>query len=320
VDIEDLKSSLEQAPKMQQQLRFGIITLQNLPWSELAEQWQYIEQLGFDSAWVADHFVNPYRPGQDWFDGWTTLAALAATTHRIRVGTLVSSITLHNPAFLARRALTVDHISSGRLELGIGAGGATLDHTMMGGAVWPAQERARRFREFVEIVDLMLSNERTSFKGAYYRVNEAIMRPAPIQKPRPPLALAAHGTTALKVVAEYADSWVSFGGFDTSAREALDLTRHRGEILDEYCAEVGRDPNSISRSFLVGFTPDTPFDSLQAFHEFIGRYREAGINEFTFYWMSGDDHPNVAGQTQGRRITDRKTLELIATEALPLLR
>jgi alkanesulfonate monooxygenase SsuD/methylene tetrahydromethanopterin reductase-like flavin-dependent oxidoreductase (luciferase family) len=299
---------------MGRKLRFGIITLQNLPWPELADGWRYLDELGFDSAWVADHFVNPYKPAQPWYEAWSTLAGLAASTTRIRVGTLVTSIALHNPAILARQALTVDHISRGRLDLGIGAGGATLDHTMPGGTVWPAEERSRRFREFVEIVDLMLSNERTSFKGAYYRVNEAIMRPGPIQKPRPRLALAAHGPAALRVVAEYADSWVSFGGFDLSSQEALDLTRRRGKMLDDHCAALGR-------SFLAGFTPDTPFDSIDAFSEFVGRYEEAGIEEFIFYWMSGEDHPRVAGhEMQGRRLTNRKTLELIATRAIPGLR
>src|SRR5215210_1654716 len=109
---------------MSRQARFGIITIQNAPWATMVERWQHIEALGFDSVWVADHYVNPYQPTQPWFDGWTLLTALATQTTTIRLGALVTNITLHNPAVLARRALTVDHISNGRLEVGLGSGGA----------------------------------------------------------------------------------------------------------------------------------------------------------------------------------------------------
>src|SRR5207249_7573886 len=102
---------------MPHQLRFGIITLQNAPWPTMVERWQHIEGLGFDSLWLADHFVNSYQPSQFWLEAWTLLSALAAQTSRIRIGTLVTPVGLRNPAVLARQALTVDHISNGRLAL-----------------------------------------------------------------------------------------------------------------------------------------------------------------------------------------------------------
>ena len=141
-------------------LRFGIMVLQNLPYPEMVEHCQHLESLGVDSVWIGDHFVDPYVPAGYWFEAWTLLAALAAVTRRIRLGTLVASITLRNPALLARQAMTIDHISNGRLELGIGAGRAPLDHSMTSIPNWETPERARRFRECVEIVDQMLRNPR----------------------------------------------------------------------------------------------------------------------------------------------------------------
>src|SRR3954467_5777211 len=196
---------------MAQQLRFGIITLQKEPWPTMVERWQRIEALGFDHVWLADHFLNPYNPPQFWLEAWTLLTGLAAQTSRIRIGTLVTPIGLRNPAVLARQALTVDHISNGRLELGLGTGVADdTSYSMIGLPEWGPAERVGHFREAVEIIDLMLSNETTNYQGKYYQINGAVMRPAPIQQPRPPFTLAALGPTMLKIAARYADRWNTY--------------------------------------------------------------------------------------------------------------
>ena len=257
-------------------IRFGIMLIQNLPYPEMVKHCQHIESLGFDSVWVGDHFVDPYVPAGYWFEAFTLLAGLAAETKRVRLGTLVASITLRNPAILARQAMTIDHISNGRFELGIGAGRAPLDHSMTSIPTWEIPERARRFRECVEIVDQMLRNPTTAYNGQHYQIKDAVMNPMPIQQPRPPLTLAAHGPTTLKVTAALADSWNSFGKFGASTEEATALTRERNQMLDEYCAKIGRNPQTIRRSILSGMTTDKPFASLQAFHDYVGRYQEVG--------------------------------------------
>ena len=159
------------------------LRLQNYPWPAIVEHVQRYEALGLDSLWVADHFVNPWDPSEPWLEGWTLLAGLAAQTSRIRLGPLVAHVTYRNPALLARQALTVDHLSGGRLELGLGAGASGHDAATTGVAWWPPAERVQRFREAVELVDRLLRDEVTSYEGRYYRVRDTWMRPGPLQPP-----------------------------------------------------------------------------------------------------------------------------------------
>ncbi len=302
---------------MSQPLRFGILILQTFPYQEQVERWKMVEALGFDSVWTADHYVDPYLPQALWFDGWSLLAAMAAVTSRIHIGTLVTSITLRNPAILAKQAMTVDHISDGRLILGIGAGRAPLDHSMTGTMTWEAAERARRFREFVELTHHVLTHAVTTYDGQYYRVKEAIMNPAPVQKPRPRLMLAAHGDSTLKLTARLADTWNTFLKFNATPDEALALAQEHNRKLDEYCTRAGRPPTTLSRSLLCGLTQDHLFASREAFRAYIGRYRATGIDEFMFYWTSEEPHP-VFPNLHQTTIPNQATLEWVAEEIAAL--
>jgi len=275
--------------QMSHELRFGVLTLQHLPWEEEVKRWLKIESLGFDSVWLADHFVNYANPSEPWFESWTLLSALAAITTRIRIGTLVTSIPLRNPAVLARQALTVDHISNGRLELGLGAGASGISdpvYKMTGIEDWSAPERVARFREQVEIIDRLLRNKVSSYSGQFYRLEGTVMAPDTVQKPRPPITVAAMGKSMLKIAARYADSWNSVGDvFGAPPEVVVERTRKRCELLDRYCAEIGRDPRSILRSLLVfGSEAETAFASEDNFVEIVDRYTAIGINELIFYY------------------------------------
>src|SRR6478672_8631947 len=177
---------------MSQTLRFGICTDQNLPWPLLVERWQLFERLGFDSVWDCDHYIQPSRPTGPYFEAWTLLAGLAARTERIRLGVLVSSNTFRHPALLAKEAVTVDHVSNGRLEVGLGAGWYVPEHTMYGLDFPDPAGLVERFGEAVELVERLLRQEVVSYDGKHYRLTDAIFRPAAIQRPRPPLTLGAH--------------------------------------------------------------------------------------------------------------------------------
>ena len=259
---------------MPQPLRFGICTDQNMDWPATVERWRYLESLGFDSLWDCDHLVQPSRPDGPYHEGWTLLAGLAAVIERVRIGVLVSSNTFRHPALLAKEAATVDHISNGRLELGLGAGWYVPEHTMFGLEFPEPPELVSRFREAVEIIDRLLRNEYTTYQGEHYQLEEAAFRPRPVQQPRPPLTIGAKKRKMLRITAEYADRWNSSG--------TVDELRERNEMLNEQCAEIGRDPDEIIRSLYgwAAIMPDDPWESVDAFQDVIGRYREAGINEF----------------------------------------
>jgi alkanesulfonate monooxygenase SsuD/methylene tetrahydromethanopterin reductase-like flavin-dependent oxidoreductase (luciferase family) len=252
-------------------LKFGVMTLPTAPWPELVRRWTKLDSLGFETIWVPDHILG-VRAGGHWYEGWASLAGVAGATRRARIGTLVSPITFHNPARLAKAAVTIDHMSGGRLELGIGAGGSPADQELAGLPPWPLRERARRLRAFVERLDALLADER--------------LRPEPLQA-RIPLTIGGTGRTALELAARYATRWSSSGGErGTQPDEAAAAAREQVSVLDALCADRGRDPADVTRSILVGhpLTGETPWRSEGAFRETVDRWRTAGMTEVVVYY------------------------------------
>jgi alkanesulfonate monooxygenase SsuD/methylene tetrahydromethanopterin reductase-like flavin-dependent oxidoreductase (luciferase family) len=260
-------------------LRFGIQNPQWQTWPEMVERWRRCEELGFDSLWIPDHLVPPFNPEGPLLEAWSVLAGMAGITSRARLGVLVSCNTFRPPALLAKMAATLDQMSNGRLELGIGAGWFEPEHRMFGIPLPEKKELVDRFRESVEIVDLLLRSDGTpvSYDGTYHRLADAPFRPAPVQRPRPPLVLGAHGPRMMRVVARYAETWSTVG--------VVAELRPKLASLEAACAEVGRDPATIVRSVLYvppQMPSERPWDSLAAFVDYVGRYRELGMTEFVF--------------------------------------
>lgn len=296
--------------------QFGIITLPSVSWTATVERWSHLERLGLDSAWLPDHFVNPRGAIGDWFEAWTLLAALASRVPRLRIGTLVTTMTLRSPAVLARQALTVDHVSGGRLTLGMGAGGAMMDHTMTGIEPWPRPERLERFGEYMTVLDQLLRQERTSYNGRFYRITEASMAPPPVQQPRVPLMIGGNSRAVLRITGAVADIWNTNGTRDSTPEDAHRKTRARSAVLDAYCVESGRSPAAVARSFMAGQTKDPYLASRDAFVDFVGRYRALGFSEFILFWLR-DPNPDYPLYSW---ITDAAMMERVATDWIPAAR
>ncbi len=312
--------------KATNELSFGLcVSAQFVPFPEAVEQCQFAEELGYDSIWVGDHFHNRFRESDPWFDPWTILAALAARTSKIRLGTLVSNFIYRNPALMAKVAHSVDFISNGRLDLGLGTGVYKEDHTMAGVDFWSPKERVERFQEAVHIVDQMLRNDVTTFEGKYYQVYDAVLNPETIQKPRTPITIAAFSNKMMRITAEYANKWNTIAysvinfrtGIPPTAEEALAETKRQSDLLDRHCKSIGRDPSEIRRSLLTGWMPDTPTESVDDFIEFVEKYHKIGISDFIFYWLT-DDYRDLAGERI--RMLDTGMVERIAQDGIPKLR
>jgi alkanesulfonate monooxygenase SsuD/methylene tetrahydromethanopterin reductase-like flavin-dependent oxidoreductase (luciferase family) len=245
-------------------MRFGVVVIPFEPWEQVVGWAREVEALGLDSLWLPDHLVNPVG-SKPFYEGWTTLGALAQTTSRIRIGTIVSSIVFREPQLLAKQAIAVDHVSGGRVEVGIGAG-SERDNEAVGLRPWTPRERSDRLRGFVEELDgLLQGDERRGF---------------PLQRPRPPLTIAAWSPRNIRLAAERAERWNTMGGYGLSADEGL-----RAAASQLAALEAATD-RPVVRSFLHGYrwVAETPFASVEAFTAFAERYREAGFDELLFYY------------------------------------
>lgn len=290
-------------------MRFGIVTLQDAPWPELVARWRLVESLGFDHVWVADHLYMPGRPRGPWLDGWTCLAAMAVETSSIRIGTLVTNATIREPTVVAKAAVTVDNISNGRLNLGLGAGGDFQgDLDMLGVDALRPGKRVERFAEFVEFLDLMLRNEESSFEGSYFRAAKAIVRPGPVQQPRPPILVGGTGPKMIGIAARFADVFNHTRDyFGQPQDELVELFRKRNGVLDDACARLGRDPATVVRSMLVEPRPN-PWTSVDTFTAVVERFHAAGIDDFVFNWPWDDVDSSIG------------VMQVVARDVLPQLR
>jgi F420-dependent oxidoreductase-like protein len=202
------------------------------------------ERLGYHSVWLDDHLMFGKRPI---LECWTTLATLSSLTTRIRLGSMVLCSSFRNPALLAKMTATLDVISGGRLEFGIGAGVQKEEHIAYGIPFPEARIRIERMKDAVEIIKKMWTEKKASYKGKHYEINEAICEPKPVQKPHPPITIGGSGEKlTLKVTAQYADR------YDFGYLPSLELYKHKLEVLENYCRAVGRDPQEIEKSCWPG--------------------------------------------------------------------
>jgi alkanesulfonate monooxygenase SsuD/methylene tetrahydromethanopterin reductase-like flavin-dependent oxidoreductase (luciferase family) len=293
-------------------LRFHVLLLPNGDWAELKTRVLWLEQLGVEVAALADHVVDWTNPTVPWLETWSALPALAEATRTIRLSTVVSQIPLRNPAMLARQLFTLDHISGGRIELGLGTG-LTIDpsSSMIGVPNWESRERVERFGEYVELISRLFSEEVTTYQGRYYQTEGAV-RHRPLQTPRPPLLVAALGRRMMRHAARYADIWNSLS-FLPSFDEQLAETRARCEAIDAACDAIGREPSTLRRSYTMFDTQARSkggainyYESRELFIDQVSRLAELGISDVGLYYPL--DPAQLAA------------FETIASEVLPGLR
>lgn len=268
-------------------MRFGFWPGPNNSWNDTLALAKHAEAGGWHSVWYADHFM----PNQEDTSGptsecWTTLAGLAASVPRVRVGALVSGNTYRHPAVLAKMAANVDNISGGRCVLGLGAGWQENEHKAYGIEFSTLGGRMSRFEEACQVISGLFSNEKTNFAGKHYQLTDAPLAPKPVQSPLPLLIGGGGEQRTLRIAAKYANEWNVWG--------TPEVLAHKGAILNRYCEEVGRDPKSIAHSAqgMLTFTDDAAvLERMKAsgrpviggdgpgIRALVEQYAEAGVDE-----------------------------------------
>jgi F420-dependent oxidoreductase-like protein len=233
-------------------MRFAFKTApQHTTWPDMLAVWKEADDIEiFESGWTFDHFYPIFSdPTGPCLEGWLTLTALAQATHRLRLGTLVTGIHYRHPAVLANMAATLDIISGGRLELGIGAGWNEEESGAYGIELGSPRERSDRFEEACQVLTDLLSQQTANFAGQYYQLTDARCEPKPVQRPHPPICIGGSGEQrTLRTTARFAQHWNFVGGTPE------EFARKR-DVLYAHCRDIGRDPAEITLSSHIRLGP-----------------------------------------------------------------
>jgi F420-dependent oxidoreductase-like protein len=264
---------------MASHLSWGIKTApQHTTYEDMLAVWREAEEISvIEHAWLYDHFAPIQGDvGGPCLEGWTVLATFAALTERLRLGLMVTGNTYRHPAVLAKIAATVDVISNGRLDFGIGAGWNEYEHESMGIPLYKPGERIRRLDEACEIVKRLFTEPTVDFDGRYYQLKDARSEPKPVQKPYPPFVIGGGGEKlTLRVVAKYADIWNYTGS-------SVEEFAHKVEVLRGHCDAIGRDPGEITLSYQHRLGADDYGAAVEPLKRFI----DAGATHIVLYLPS----------------------------------
>jgi alkanesulfonate monooxygenase SsuD/methylene tetrahydromethanopterin reductase-like flavin-dependent oxidoreductase (luciferase family) len=270
-------------------MRVGVVILPEYRWLLAEPKWRAAETYGFDHAWTYDHIGWRSLVDGPWFDAVPTLTAAAMVTRRIRLGTMVASPNFRHPVPFARSLLALDDLSGGRFTLGVGAGGvAGYDNEVLGGQPLSPGARVDRFAEFLEQLDSLLTNKRTTIRGEYYSSVEARSAPGCAQHPRLPFVVAANGPRSMALAARYGQGWVTSGRKQDHAdptgetwwRGVADLAKRFDEQVD------GR--GDVYRYLSVDAGPGYSLQSVEFFRDALGRAEQAGFTDLVCHWPRSD--------------------------------
>jgi len=259
-----------------QRVSFGVKTaVQHTTYEDMLQAWLAADaEPIIEHAWLNDHVLPPDdQLAGTCLESWTLLAALASQTKRLRLGIMVTSNTFRHPALLAKMAATIDRISQGRLELGIGAGWNKDEHNAYGIPLYAPGERIRRLDEACELIKRMWTETAPSFNGTYYQTREAYCEPKPLQQPYPPFVIGGNGEQLmLRLVARHANIWNFVAGDP-------ETFQHKNAVLDDHCSAIGRDPSTIERSVQLTIDPD----DLKATRAQLQRFISTGATHVVLY-------------------------------------
>jgi alkanesulfonate monooxygenase SsuD/methylene tetrahydromethanopterin reductase-like flavin-dependent oxidoreductase (luciferase family) len=287
-------------------MRVGIVILPEYRWLLAEQKWRAAESYGFDHAWTYDHIGWRSLVDGPWFDAVPTLTAAAMVTRRIRLGTLVASPNFRHPVSFARGLLALDDVSSGRLLLGVGSGSlAGYDNYVLGGQPLTPKARADRYAEFVEQLDALLTNERTSIAGEYFTSVDARSAPGCVQRPRVPFVVAANGPRGMRLAARFGQGWVTTG---KGGETVDDWWSGVADVAKKFADTPGTE--GVDRYLSLDSAPVFSLSSVDYFREAAGRAEELGFTDLIVHW------PREEGVYAGRLAT----LERVVTEVLPEIR
>jgi alkanesulfonate monooxygenase SsuD/methylene tetrahydromethanopterin reductase-like flavin-dependent oxidoreductase (luciferase family) len=282
-------------------VRVGIVILPELRWAEAQSRWRRVEEYGFDHAWTYDHLGWRDLADGPWFDSMVTLTAAATATERIRLGTLVASANFRHPVPFAREITALDDVSGGRLTLGIGAGAAApaFDALVLGRPPLDPRPRADRFEEFVELLDTILTGDRTTWRGEHFEAVDARSTPGCVQRPRVPFVIAANGKRGISLAQRYGQGWI------TTGPQADDLDAW----WDGVAQLAKRYEGDGDRYLMLDSAPRFSLESAAFFEEQAGRAGELGFTDVITHW------PRPSSWYAG----DEAVLDEVATTVLPRL-
>jgi alkanesulfonate monooxygenase SsuD/methylene tetrahydromethanopterin reductase-like flavin-dependent oxidoreductase (luciferase family) len=262
--------------------RFGVALIQRSV-EEVRQLAVWAEEVGFDTVWVGDTLGDWIEPSAPFLDAWPVLGALAGQTSKARLGVLVTNVAWRSPVEIARWTMTLDQMSAGRFELGLGCG-YVEDQQMAGPSVvaMAAAERVARLEEGLQVIDKLLRGETAAFAGRFTSYSVAAMAPGPVQLPRPPLTVAGVGERVMRLAARHADVWNTF--VDTATLDEFhDVAARRVARMDQLCAEEGRDPQSLRRSLTAYFEAVDPWSDPATLPSMVETYGALGFDEFVLY-------------------------------------
>ena len=271
-------------------MRYGIVILADQRWQHGARRWQQAEAYGFDHAWTYDHLGWRSLVDGPWFDAVPTLTAAATVTSRIALGTFVASPNFRHPVSFARQLTALDDISGGRMLLGLGAGagGTSFDARVLGGADLSPRERADRFGEFTELLDLLLRIDHVSWAGHYYRAVDARNLPGCVQQPRIPLIVAANGNRTLALAARIGDGWVTTGKASDDPAAWWTGVGELSRRYDDALTAAGRGLRPAQRYLSLDASGVYALSSADCFADAVGRAGELGFTDVVTHWPRPD--------------------------------